>query len=199
MQYADVMTKGRARAAILAAASLFSIASITAQGAEVSRPVLDFAIQTGPDKYVWLADHAGKTLIVAFILTDCSHCQFTTGLLKDIQKDYAGQGVEVLESAVETMSALYVADFIRKTGVTFPVGYNDLNYAARFLGYPDNQPLLMPQIIFIDKGGTIRQQFAGDDASLAKDIQDKTLRATLDMTLKQGKPGATKAAQPKGR
>ena len=74
--------------------------------------------------------------MLAFILTDCSHCQFTTGLLKGIQKDYAPKGVEVLESAIETMSALHIPDFVKKMGVTFPVGYNEQNSWLSFWVYP---------------------------------------------------------------
>src|ERR1700710_1029814 len=81
---------------------------------EVLRKAPEFAIQTGPDKYIWLNQYAGKTVILAFVLTDCSHSQFTTGLLNGIQRDYAGQGVQVVESAVESMSSLHIPDFVAK-------------------------------------------------------------------------------------
>jgi len=168
--------------------------------AAVPRPAPDFAVQTGPDKYIWVADYSGKTLVLAFILTDCSHCQFTTGLLKGIQKDYAAKGVEVLESAIETMSALHIPDFVKKMGVTFPVGYNEQKYAAKFLGLPETEPLLMPQIVFIDRKGVIRRQFAGDNPGLANAIQDTTLRAALDETLKQGQtPAAQHSVSPQNK
>jgi len=163
-----------------------------AAGPEIPRNAPEFAIQTGQQKYIWLNQYAGKTVILAFILTDCSHCQFTTGLLNGIQKDYAVRGVDVVESAIETMSALHIPDFVAKLKTTFPVGYNELTYAAKFLGYPENDPMLMPQIVFIDRTGVIRAQFAGDDPRLLKDVQDKTLRDTLDQTLKEAQPAQKK-------
>jgi peroxiredoxin len=178
----------------LALVALLAAAVVPVKAADMPRPAPDFAVQTGPNKYIWVADYSGKTLVLAFILTDCSHCQFTTGLLKNIQKDYAAKGVEVLQSAIETMSALHVADFVKKMGVTWPVGYNDQNYAAKFLGFPDNEPLLMPQIVFIDRRGIIRRQFAGDDPGLANAIQDQTLRTALDETLKAGAAPARSGA-----
>ena len=183
--------------AVLAAAAVFQV-----RAADLPRPAPEFAVQTGPGKYIWVADYSGKTLVLAFILTDCSHCQFTTGLLKGIQKDYASKGVEFLESAIETMSALHIFDFVKKMGVTFPVGYNDQSYAAKFLGLPEKEPMLAPQLVFIDRHGIIRRQFAGDDAGLANAIQDRTLRAALDETLKQGAapaPTKTQTQTKKGR
>ena len=159
---------------------------------QVPRKASAYAIQTAPEKYIWTNEYEGKTVVLAFILTDCSHCQFTTGLLNAIQKDYADRGVQVLESAINPMSALHISDFVSKFKTTFPVGYNEQMYAAKFLGYPENDPMLMPQIVFIDRTGTIRAQFAGDDPRLPKDVQDKTLRDVLDQTLKAAPAGQKK-------
>ena len=110
-----------------------SITALSLVAAEVPRKAEDFALQTGPGKYIWLSDYAGKTVILAFILTTCSHCQFTTGILNKMQKDYAGRGVEIIESAIEPMSSLNIPAFVQKLAVKFPVGYNQQTYAAKFL------------------------------------------------------------------
>jgi len=74
----------------------------------VPRPAPDFAVQNRPGQ-IYLGSRIIRARPCAgFHPTDCSHCQFTTGLLKGIQKDYAAKGVEVLESAIETMSALHI-------------------------------------------------------------------------------------------
>jgi len=172
---------------------------LLAAGPEIPRKATEFAIQTGQDKYIWLNQYLGKTVVLAFILTDCSHCQFTTGLLVGIQKDYADRGVNVVESAIELMSALHIPNFVTKFRTTFPVGYNELTYAAKFLGYPENDPMLMPQIVFIDRNGIIQAQFAGDDSRLLSGVQDKTLRDALDRTIKDGMIKEGEPAQKKGQ
>ena len=159
-------------------------ASLLAAAAELPRKATDFAIQTGPDKYTWLSDLSGKTVVMAFILNTCPHCQFTTGILNRIHKDYADKGVVVLESAIEPMSSLHIPDFVKKLGVTFPVGYNEQNYAGKFLGKEENAPMMMPQVVMIDSKGMVRAQFAGDDTIFAEGIQETTLRDTLDGILK---------------
>jgi len=186
----------RIAAILLLAASLFAAGSevFTPQ---VPRPAGNFAVQTGPDKYIWLSEYSGKTVILAFILTDCTHCQFTTGLLNKIQHDFADRGVQVLASAIDSMSALKLPDFQKKFQPVFPLGYNDLKYATTFLGYAENDPMFAPQLVFIDRTGVIRAQFGGDNPALDKAIQDATLRAALDMTLREGRPPTPAAAPAK--
>ena len=58
----------------------------------VPRKASDIGIQTGPDKYIWLSQYSGKTCVLTFILTGCSHCQFTTGILNRIQNDLRRAG-----------------------------------------------------------------------------------------------------------
>ena len=65
------------------------LSACQAAAGEIPRKAIDCAVQTGPSKYIWLNEYAGKTVILAFILTDCPHCQFTTGILNKVQKDYA--------------------------------------------------------------------------------------------------------------
>ncbi len=157
--------------------------SLMGQEPQVPRKATDIGIQVGPEKYLWLSQYRGKTCILAFILTTCPHCQFTTGILNKIQKDYAGKGIEILASAIEPMSSLNIPEFRKKFQPAFPVGYNEQSYVAMFLGYPANDPLLMPQIVIVDKSGMIRFQFSGDNPGFKTEVQEKTLRDALDKTI----------------
>ncbi|HVW84739.1 MAG TPA: TlpA disulfide reductase family protein [Bryobacteraceae bacterium] len=165
---------------------LASALTLLAQQPTVPRKAPDYAFQTAPEKYVWLSEYSGKTRIVAFILTGCVHCQFTTGVLNRIQKEYASRNVQVIASAIEPMSSLNIPDFQKKFSPAFPVGYNEQSYAAKFLGLPPNDPMMMPQLAFIDRNGVIRTQFSGDAPAMSKDIQEKSLRDALEKTIKEG-------------
>jgi len=189
-----MIRSGRLMSALLAGA-LFCGSTTAAGPAPVPRKAPAFAVQTAPEHYIWLSEHSGQTVILAFILTDCKHCTFTTGLLNAIQRDYAGKGVQVLASAIDTMSALHIPEFLKKTNPAFPVGYDDQNYAAVFLGYGEKDPMFAPQIVMIDRNGMIRAQFGGDDPKMLENVQDKTLRDALNETLKAG--GAAAAAHKK--
>jgi thiol-disulfide isomerase/thioredoxin len=179
-----------------ALATLLSIASLPAAGpqsapAAPAKPALprqadNLGIQIGPEKYLWLSDYSGKTCIIAFILTTCPHCQFTTGALNHIAKEYAGKDIQILATAVEPMSSLNIPDFKKQFSPAFPVGYNDQSYVAKFLGYPPNEPMFFPQVVFVDRNGIIRAHFNGDDPLMEKSIQEKSLRDTLENTIKAG-------------
>jgi thiol-disulfide isomerase/thioredoxin len=175
------MVKSILRGLTVAAISLAALA----QEPVVRRKAENIGIQTGPEKYLWVSDYTGKTCIFAFILTTCPHCQFTIGLLNRIQKDYAGKDVQVIASAIEPMSSLNIPAFEKTFLTAFPVGYNDQKYVSKFLGRGPDDPLMMPQLAFVDRNGIIRVQYAGDDPALNKDTQDKSLRAALEKTIRE--------------
>jgi peroxiredoxin len=167
------------RSPVLSSTLLITVL-IAVASAEVPRKAPDFAVQTGPGKYIWLSEYAGKTVVLGFILTTCPHCQFTTGILNRLHKDYADKGVVVFESAIEPMSSLNIPNFVKQLGVNFTVGYNEQNYAGKFLGKAENEPMMMPQVVIIDSKGMIRAQYAGDDLTFSEGIQETTLRDKLD-------------------
>jgi len=157
---------------------------------------MPFGIQTGPDKYIWLNEYEGKTCVLAFILTTCPHCQFTTGVLNKLQAEFANRGVQFIESAAEAMAGLHIADFKSKFHPAFPVGYNDQRYIAKFLGLAEDSPMMFPTIAMIDKHGMIRVQLSGDDKSMEKAIQEKSLREAIEKTMEAGQ-AAHRAPAPK--
>ncbi len=171
-----------------ATCALFLFALILpAQPLAAPRKAPDLAIQVGEDKFTWLSEYSGKTRVVAVFMTTCPHCQFTTGILNKLQKEYAARGVQVLATAIEAMSSLHVADFKKQFQTQFPVGYNDQKYVAKFLGLPENDPMFVPQLVFVDKNGMIRAQFTGDSSAMEKEVQEKSLRETLEKILKETK------------
>jgi peroxiredoxin len=183
------------RRAFFLLCSLLGGAALNAFAADMPRKAPDFAIQTAPEKYIWLSEYSGKTVVLAFILTTCPHCQFTTGILTKLEKEYASKGVVFLESAIEPMSSLHISDFKKQLNVTFPVGYDDQKYAATFLGVGPDDPLLMPQMVVIDAKGMISTQFSGDEPGFERPQQEATIRAAIDKAMGQpAKPAAPKPA-----
>lgn len=163
---------------------------------QLPRKAMPFGVQTAPDQYIWLNTYEGKTVVVAFILTTCPHCQFTTGVLNHLQAEFANRGLQIIESAAEMMAGLHVADFKAKFHPAFPVGYNDQRYIAKLLGMPEDAPMLFPTIAIIDAHGMIRAQLSGDDAPMNKDIQEKTLRGLIEKAMEEGRaPRRTPAAR----
>jgi peroxiredoxin len=159
-------------------------AAAIATAAEIPRPSPDFAISMVDAQPIQLSQYKGKVCALAFILTTCPHCQKTVGFLSTMQKDYGPRGFQVLASAIEVMAQLNVPDFIKRFQPPFPVGYSQQKQVNDYLQHPEILRLLMPQLVFIDRQGTIRAQYAGDDKFFA-DAQDKHMREQIEALLNE--------------
>jgi peroxiredoxin len=164
---------------------LLCVASL-AQGATVPRPAPDFAVDLTDGSQIHLSQYHGKVVVMAFILTTCPHCQFTSRILTKLQQEYGPRGFQVVASAIEDMAKMNVPDFIRNFNPAYPVGYTQREVAESFLEHPVMFRLLMPQVVVIDRKGTIRGQYAGDDPFIAKETdQEKNFRELLEPLLKE--------------
>src|SRR6185312_105245 len=175
----------------LAALTVFT--AIAVQAAVVPRPAPDLAINLAPGKQVRLSQYRGKTVVLAFILTYCSHCQAVVrGLIKD-QAELGPKGLQVLACAIEDVAATAVPGFIRQFSPNFPVGYSSNAEAIRFLQHPPTMGFYMPALVFIDKTGTIRMQAEGRDPMLQNEAtQEKNVRDGILKIMNTGATGTAK-------
>jgi peroxiredoxin len=169
---------------VVAALILLTLAMPAARAAaNVPRPSPDFAINLGQGKQVRISQFKGKTVVVAFILTYCSHCQKTIGVLSKIQKEYAERGLQVLASATEDMAAAALPGFLRQFDPPFPVGVNTTNEFVTYMQHPTMLQLYMPGLVFIDKNGVIQAQYEGRDSFLEESSVEKNIRTKVEAML----------------
>jgi len=172
----------------LRAAAVLCLLSLVAAAAEIPRPAPDLAIPLASNKQIRLSQYRGKTVVLAFILTYCSHCQAVVrGLIKD-QQEFAPQGLQVVSCAIEEMAAAAVPGFVRQFSPNFPVGYCPNTEAVKFLQHPPMMGFYMPALVFIDKDGVIRAQAEGRDPLLAEATQEKAVREKILEMLKPAAP-----------
>jgi peroxiredoxin len=151
----------------------------TVQAAEIPRIAPDLMISMGSGaiaRKIRLSEYRGKTVVLAFILTTCSHCQAVIkGLSKD-QQEFGPKGLQVVASAIEGMAESAVPGFRRQFAPPFPVGFNTNGEAVAFLQHPMSAAFYMPQLVFIDRDGMIRAQLGGQDPQLKIEVQEKAIR-----------------------
>ena len=167
---------------------------IMASAADLPRPSPAFEIGLHDGAPIKLSQYKGKVCVLAFILTTCPHCQKTVGYLSEMQKEYGPQGLQVVASAIDDMGKMNVPDFIKRFQPPFPVGFSTQNDADGYLQHPVIYRLYVPQLVFIDRQGTIRAQYGGDDKFFADD-QDKHIRGRIEALLKKA-PAAKKKPKP---
>ncbi|MBZ5594057.1 MAG: TlpA family protein disulfide reductase [Acidobacteriia bacterium] len=163
--------------------------------ADIPRPSPDFVINLNDGSQLHLSQYRGKVVVLAFILTYCPHCQFTAQTLSGLQKEYGPQGIQVVASAIDPMASMKVPDFIKQFQPGYPVGSNEHDAAVTYLQHPVMFRMMMPQLVFIDRKGTIRAQYAGDDEKFFdKATQEKNIREVIEPLLKEN---VTQAAHKK--
>src|SRR5438105_445561 len=91
-----------------------------ATGATIPRRSPEFAMNTADGKQILLSQYNGKTVVFAFILTTCPHCQQTIGILSKLQPEYASRGVQMLACAIEDGARQNLPGFIDKFKPPFP-------------------------------------------------------------------------------
>jgi peroxiredoxin len=134
----------------------------------------------GPPKL--LSMYKGKTIVLALMFTTCPHCQRTAQLLTQVQTEYAAKGVQILGAVFDKDAVSRVQQFNKQLGLNFPVGYSEQGPVLEFLKLPPNDPYFVPILVFIDRRGTVRSQYVGDEPFLAH--QEVNIRAEIDKLLK---------------
>jgi peroxiredoxin len=184
------------RRSILTGLAFFTLVTpVTVRAGTLPRPAPDFTITLPGGKPLMLSQYKGKTIALIFILTYCPHCQKIASFLSQDQNQYGPRGFQVLASAIEDGAAAAVPGFLKKFTPPFPVGSNARVAAMDFLQHPIAARLLMPQLVFIDKQGMIREQYSGDSPFLDEAQADKNLRSQIEELLSKG--AAKKVTAPK--
>jgi hypothetical protein len=165
--------------------AVLCLMAIAAGAAVVPRKAADLQIQMNGAKPIELSQYRGRPVVLAFILTTCSHCQYTTGLLVKLQTEFVSKGLQVIECAVNEGAAAEVPGFVKRFQTNFPVGYTtDQMGVLSFLQHPSAAVPHMPMLAFIDRHGVIRDQYQGIDALLSDDAkQEANLRTEIEKLL----------------
>lgn len=174
---------------VLAATCLVANQSSAAQ---LPRKAAELVIKSPSGMETLLSKYKGKVVALEFILTTCSHCQQSCKILTKMHHEFGSQGFTPVAVAINDMAHMYVTDFIKNLGISFPVGWQVRENALVFLQHSEMETMMMPQLAFIDREGMIRAQFAGNDPFFVDDVKQEANMRTQIKALLQ--PVAKKAA-----
>lgn len=161
--------------AALAVAPLFA--------ADVPRPAPKTVFPAPSGGTIDVSKYKGKVVAVEFLLTTCPHCQKTARILQSVRDELGVKGFEVVGVATNTADPLVVEAFRREFGVKFPVGWGDREVVHGYLQHPVMLTMYMPQLVFIDRGGTIRSQYPGGHTFFEDAKQARNIRAEIEKLL----------------
>jgi thiol-disulfide isomerase/thioredoxin len=101
-----------------------------------------------------LSSWRGHVVLLAFISTECPHCQRASGVFEQLSHEFAGLQVAEVAFNENANGAAFTGRF----HLSFPVGTGTSDMAHDFLGITRGARLGTPQVVAIDKSGTIRAQ-----------------------------------------
>ena len=141
------------------------------------QPAPELAVKTTNGQDLMLNKYRGKVVALAFVLTTCPHCQRTARTMSKLNQELGPRGFQPLAVAINDMAQMLIPDFIRDHQVNFPVGYGSRELASGFLQHPVMLQMMMPQLVLIDRKGTIRAQYPGTDKFFMD--EEKNMRETV--------------------
>ncbi|MDQ6705159.1 MAG: TlpA family protein disulfide reductase [Acidobacteriota bacterium] len=185
------MSENRRTFPLPAFAAIFALLASSCFADQIPRPSPDFTVLMNGGPPIEISQYKGKAIALIFLLTTCPHCQKTVGILSKLQTEYGAKGFQVVGCAIQDMASLFVPDFVKKFQPAFPVGFSERGAVLTYLEHPVMLQLLMPQVVFIDRGFTIQAQYSGDNAIFTDD-QESKLRAVIEPLL-ANRPEARKS------
>ncbi len=162
------------RSAFFAIAALVALAALFGQNPPRQAP--EQIIHLAGGKTAKVSDYKGKVVLVAFILTGCSHCQHTVSLLNGIQTELGKRGFQAIGLAVNQDASERLAEFQQKFNPTFPVGYCPNTDIPVFMKLTPGKRPLAPLLSFLDRKGVIQFETNGSDSSFFDDHEGDHLR-----------------------
>jgi peroxiredoxin len=136
----------------------------------------------GGAKKMQLSAYKGKVVLFAIIATSCDHCINSMDILKRAQQSFGPQGFQAVVAIGDPTAPYLLQPFVQRYKLTFPVGYLDEDGIKRIADVPEGKRPFVPIYMFLDRKGTVRFQFYGDDPFF-KD-EEKTTRVIIENLLK---------------
>jgi thiol-disulfide isomerase/thioredoxin len=127
------------------------------------RPVADVPIPVPAGKKIRLQQYAGKVVLFVIFATECKDCIAALNLVNQVQKEYGAKGFQAVAAAGDDNAQYLVEPFVQRYKITFPVGYLNKDEMIKLADIPKDKRPTAPIFLFIDKRGTVRFQYYGDD------------------------------------
>jgi len=164
-----------------------------ASAAQAPRPSPPFTILRKGAPNIELAQYRGKVVALAFISTTCPHCQKLTLSLNALAPEFAARPVQFLECAFNDDAQATLPEFLGLFRPPYPVGWSFRGPVHAYLKIDLLDPhFMVPHMVFLDPGGTIRLDVAAQDGFF-KDA-DASIRAEVNRLLA---PAAPPRAEPR--
>jgi thiol-disulfide isomerase/thioredoxin len=113
-------------------------------------------LETVDGKTLKLSDLRGKAVVLNFWATWCSPCKAEMPWFVDFQKQYAGEGLQIVGVAMDDSDKKDIQKFAQQMGVNYPVVLGKESLADQYGGVE-----FLPTTFYIDRSGNIQDRVFG--------------------------------------
>jgi len=174
----------------LATVAIATASALVWSAALVPRQSPELAIAVPGGSTTELSSLRGKVVVLEFLFVKSQHCLRVATMLNELHGEAALQGFQpvgvVFDPPNDTNShGELVPAMVDYFKLTYPVGYASKDVVDAYLGRSSNETLNIPQLVVIDRAGTIRAVSGGRRADLT--LEDAAaLRRLIASLLKEG-------------
>jgi peroxiredoxin len=175
-----------------AAAFILAASALVAPAAPVPRQSPEFSIVQPGGQTLLLSSFRGKVVVMEFLFVKSEHCLRVVRTLNKLQGELGSRGFQPVGVVFDPPNASVdgrqlaaaMSDYFK---LTFPVGYTSKENVDRFLERTQNEVLAIPQVIVIDRAGTIRAASGGRSGDLTLE-DESSLRNLIAKLLDEARP-----------
>lgn len=157
----------------------------------IPRTSPDFVINQPSGKTTLLSSYKGKVVMVEFLFLRSEKCLNLARTMNKLNQELGSRGFQPVaiafpapQSDANATLVGYMADYFK---LTYPVGYANKDNVDQYLGRGEKDILRIPQVVIIDRKGTVRAQTGMDNPQLEN---EDSLRVLIDGLLKEGATGS---------
>lgn len=110
----------------------------------------DFELEAIGGGSLKLSNLRGKAVLLNFWATWCQPCKREMPWFVELQKEYAGQGLQVIGVAMDDASTADIAKFAKDMGVNYPILLGKEDVGLRYGGVN-----VLPTTFFLDRNGKV--------------------------------------------
>jgi peroxiredoxin len=167
-----------------------------APSAAIPRKSPEFTIHDPSGKQVLLSTFKGKVVMIEFLFLRSAKCLNLAQTMNKLSADLGGRGFQPVLVAFPAPGSDATGPLVGLTAenlkLTYPVGYANKQEVDQYLSREGTETLRIPQVVIIDRFGTIRAQSGGRYGEMR--LEDEAyLRTLLDGLLKENPPPAAPA------
>ena len=144
-------TRALAPVRVFAPAQVFAEDPVAALSLIRPKPVKDapdFQVRTPDERTIRLADLRGKVVFLNFWATWCDPCREEMPSMERLHQAYKDRGLVVLAISLDAQGASVVNPFVKKFGLTFPIGLDPKMAVRETYGV-----WAVPSTFLVDKKG----------------------------------------------